>query len=554
MRQSSISTVVIVSCLSVVLSGCACKETRDPAPGTRASPTATSATPSPSSGPAHVPLGAQPEAQSDWCAEHGVPEPKCTRCNPSLIADFKAKGDWCEEHNFPESICPSCNPQAPPVAPVAPVAAVAPVAPVAPLAPLAPGAAPADWCLEHALPESRCTRCNPSLVAEFKAKGDWCKEHDFPESVCPVCNRAKPPAGAERAAIEARSVRLRSPHLERAAGIQTTAAELASASQGVDCTARIEFDANRMADIRALIPGIVRRARAELGAQVARGAPLFDLESTRVAETQGALQAARARVQAAKAHLARQRALVAGEVASPRDVELAEHDLASSEAEARTAEATLRMAGAPEESPSGRYTLSAPIAGVVVRRPAVVGLLATESESLATLADTSVMWALCDVPEAQAARVALGQKVAVRVEGSDEAPLEGVLTWLAAEVDPRTRTVAARASVANEGARLRANQFARARIETDAAERALMVPRSAVQRVGGQELVFVRTGEGVYEPRVVLRHGEGERVRVEGRLQAGDLVVTTGAVLLKTELLPGSIGAGCCEVGPGGAD
>lgn len=45
-----------------------------------------------------------------------------------------------------------------------------------------------DWCGEHAVPESQCTRCNPSLVAAFKATGDWCAEHGLPESHCQRCN------------------------------------------------------------------------------------------------------------------------------------------------------------------------------------------------------------------------------------------------------------------------------------------------------------------------------------------------------------------------------
>ena len=45
-----------------------------------------------------------------------------------------------------------------------------------------------DWCGEHQVPESQCTRCNPSLVAAFKATGDWCAEHGLPESQCLVCN------------------------------------------------------------------------------------------------------------------------------------------------------------------------------------------------------------------------------------------------------------------------------------------------------------------------------------------------------------------------------
>jgi len=46
----------------------------------------------------------------------------------------------------------------------------------------------ADWCPEHGVPESVCTRCNPALTEGFKKKGDWCKGHDLPESQCLQCH------------------------------------------------------------------------------------------------------------------------------------------------------------------------------------------------------------------------------------------------------------------------------------------------------------------------------------------------------------------------------
>lgn len=45
-----------------------------------------------------------------------------------------------------------------------------------------------DWCGEHGVPESMCTRCNPELIAAFKATGDWCDEHGLPDSQCRACN------------------------------------------------------------------------------------------------------------------------------------------------------------------------------------------------------------------------------------------------------------------------------------------------------------------------------------------------------------------------------
>lgn len=55
-------------------------------------------------------------------------------------------------------------------------------------APLVAPRQAADWCAEHVVPESICTRCNASLIDGFKAKNDWCNEHSLPESQCLTCH------------------------------------------------------------------------------------------------------------------------------------------------------------------------------------------------------------------------------------------------------------------------------------------------------------------------------------------------------------------------------
>ena len=54
-------------------------------------------------------------------------------------------------------------------------------------APLVPKVQLANWCPEHGVPESLCSRCNASLIADFKAKGDWCEKHGLPNSQCVAC-------------------------------------------------------------------------------------------------------------------------------------------------------------------------------------------------------------------------------------------------------------------------------------------------------------------------------------------------------------------------------
>ncbi len=428
---------------------------------------------------------------------------------------------------------------------------------------------------EHGLPYAVCARCNPTLEAVYRARGNWCGEHGFAESFCPVCHpeeaarraaEANAPdetapdqaggdedAPLEPAQIETRFVFLRDTDLERVAGIATEPATRPLTGAAIACPVHIAFDADRLAEVRSAVSGVVRRVRVDLGDHVTAGQPLFDLEASQVSDGQGALARARERLRIADANLTRQRSLREDDVNAARDVELAEREHASASTDVRSAQAFLRVAGAGGATPNGRAVVRAPIAGEVVRRPAVLGTLASPDRALAMIVDTSRMWALCDVREADASSLTVGAHARVEVGGHT---VDGEVTWVAAELDERTRTVTARIELANPDGRLRAEQYGRARVHADAPSEGVGVPRTAVQRVGGHEVVFVRVSEGEYHPRVVTRSAsEGAEadglVHVVGRVEVGDAVVTTGAVLLRTEVLPGSIGAGCCEV-PGG--
>jgi len=78
------------------------------------------------------------------------------------------------------------------------------------------------------------------------------------------------------------------------------------------------------------------------------------------------------------------------------------------------------------------------------------------------------------------------------------------------------------------------------------------VPASAVQWEGCCNVVFVKKSNTAYEPRKVhLGIATGSVYQVLNGVNVGEEIVTQGSFLLKTEILKGSIGAGCCEVQPG---
>jgi cobalt-zinc-cadmium efflux system membrane fusion protein len=101
---------------------------------------------------------------------------------------------------------------------------------------------------------------------------------------------------------------------------------------------------------------------------------------------------------------------------------------------------------------------------------------------------------------------------------------------------------------------LRANMFGQAQVAVRTNENAMLVSQEAVQWDGCCNVVFVRHTDTIYQPyQVTLGYEHDGYYVVERGLPAGESVVTQGSFLLKTEILKGSIGAGCCEVDPGAA-
>jgi cobalt-zinc-cadmium efflux system membrane fusion protein len=465
--------------------------------------------------------------------EHRVPAELCTRCNPELIAVFKSQGDWCGEHGVPESQCLTCNPDLTFTAP----------------------AAPQDWCKEHGLPESKCTKCNPRLVAKFIEAGDYCREHGFPESVCPICHPELIEAAGQEPPVfpePGTKVRLASAETAREAGIETYRVEKRPFARTLEVVGQLEFNGNRHAQLSARGDALVLGVNVDVGDEVKAGQALVVLASSSVGAEQARLSAAKTRLETARSALERQRELAEGGVSPRKNAEEAQRELAAAQAEHDAARAALQATGASIGGTGGRYGLAAPFAGTVVARDAVSGKTAMPEQVLIEVADLSTMWAQLDVPEADASQVRPGQPVSITLEGMRGETRPGTIARVGARVDPESRTVPARVELPNHDRSLKAGVFLRATIEVAAEHEALLVPRSALQRAEGRTLVFVKKEDGLYEPVAVeLGIGDGDMVEVTNGLAAGAEVVTTAAFLLKTEILKGSIGAGCCEEGTG---
>jgi membrane fusion protein, heavy metal efflux system len=493
-----------------------------------------------------VPAWAQfrpaPEASADsglYCKEHGVPEKFCTLCHEELKTTLLL----CKEHgDIPEDICTLCHPEV-------------------------QKAHNIEMCPEgHGLPKHFCTECGTAPSASLDLPDDgWCATHNTPEALCLECQKdpglhdrggvdGKLAAGACRVPLP--TVRLASARLAERVGIETATAVEEEHAHTLVANAETAYDANRYADISPRVDGFLREVRVDLGRSVLPGEVLAVVDSATVSAAKAQYVSAHDGLELAQVTYDRIRSL-RGTVAGKQEIE-ARTALNQAKANAMDAEQKLRNFGFDdaqlakilrERDTRGQLNIVAPIGGTVVLRHAVRGEAVQATTQLFSVADTSKMWLWIDVYEVDVAKVALGQRVAFVASGAETEPHEGRITWLGNEVNERTRTTRVRAEVENEDGHLRANQFGRVEIRLGAEHKAVVVPKAAIQRQDKTDLVFLPEDGGRYRPqRVLVRPtNRGEFVEVAWGLKPGQRVVTTGSFLLKTEIMKGAIGAGCCE-------
>lgn len=444
------------------------------------------------------------------------------------------------------------------------------------------------FCGGHGVPEAICTRCRDDLEAAFRAEGDWCGGHGLPESQCEACNpgvlakyasspTVPDPGGAvadvvvvvsdtprvQRApaitcSTDASVVRLAEAAVAERIGLRMEPVRRSMLRRTLEVPATVEYDARTHARLAPRAPGTVVEVRHDLGSEVRSGDALVVLDSAVLGMAKAELLQAAARVQLWSRTSEREQILLTKSMSTERDALEAETSLAESEISLASAEQRLASLGlTPEQvaavkeqgDTSPLLTVHAPFGGRVVGLDAVVGELATPTTAIVSVADTSRMWVILDVDQADIRLVDVGQPVLLQVEGWEGETLGGRITWISSHVDSRTRTVKTRAEFDNPEGHLRASSFGSAKVVTRDDAEVLFIPKEAVQWDGCCNVAFEQRSPTEFVPRKLrLGYDAGDHYEVLSGLTGSETVVTVGSFILKTELQKGSIGAGCCEV------
>ncbi len=120
----------------------------------------------------------------------------------------------------------------------------------------------------------------------------------------------------------------------------------------------------------------------------------------------------------------------------------------------------------------------------------------------------------------------------------------GRITYIGDTLNPATRTVEVRCETQNREGKLKPEMYATIGFGVGEVTNALLVPTVAVQDVEGQSTVFIRESDTRFRARKIrVGRQAGSQSEVLEGLSPGEVVVSAGSFLLKSELLKANTAA-----------
>jgi membrane fusion protein, heavy metal efflux system len=408
-------------------------------------------------------------------------------------------------------------------------------------------------------------------------------------------NLSKTPKSGEEEVAKSNTVEL---NKENASGIATVVVSAARPIGNFTVTATVEANQQQLQQITPLVSGRVRNIYVSLGDNVAAGTLLLKIDSPQVAELHGKLHEAETRVRLAKlalkrvnesasrvnilkskatldeaeATLKRTKQLIAEGLTAKKDLVAAqsEYDRAAAdynfqkdislnrevaEANAEYSTATteaehlvdaLRALDAhlPKEESKNHdistIELRSPIAGTVIERFVNRGSGFDQGKPLLTVANTSNLWIIANVPEKQMTHVRVGSRARITI---DSKLVTGTVNYIDPRLNEDTRTARVRVEIPNPGNKLKAGNFAQVEFQEPSEHASVYVPEAAVQTVEGRSVVFVKVSDGQFAVREITSGSAvSEMIPVVSGLKPGEVIAANGSFILKSKLLKDQFG------------
>jgi len=205
------------------------------------------------------------------------------------------------------------------------------------------------------------------------------------------------------------------------------------------------------------------------------------------------------------------------------------------------AQAALKVMGVTDPDalvkapPSFEVPVKAPIGGLVVEQDVSAGqVIQPGTTQCFIISNTSTVWVLVNVYQKDLPYVRVGDTVAIQTDTYSEA-FHGRIAYVAASLDPSTRTLQARIETPNPGDKLKKDMYVVATVNAGTIPNAIALPDAAVLRDNeNQPFVYVAASANQFGRRsVTLGESLNGKTEITSGLKTGDRVIGDGSLFLQ---------------------
>jgi cobalt-zinc-cadmium efflux system membrane fusion protein len=307
----------------------------------------------------------------------------------------------------------------------------------------------------------------------------------------------------------------------------------------------IDFNEDMTTQVFPPYQGRIVQLFAKLGDNIAKGQPLFTIESPDLIQAESGLIAAAGVLDLTSKALERARQLHEIQGMADKDLEQAISDQQSAEGALRAARDGVTVFGKSKtqidrivqtRTIDPHLVVLSPVSGRVTARNAAPGVFVQPGNTPApySVADISRIWMNASVPESDMPQVKKGQEIRVSVMAFPEREFAGRISTVGSTVDPQLHRGMVRAEIDDAKHELLPGMFASFVIVTGDPVTAAAMPLDGVVREGDGSMTVWVTADGHHFSQRTVKLGlqsDGYDQVVEG-VRLGDRVVVKGAIIL----------------------
>ena len=180
-------------------------------------------------------------------------------------------------------------------------------------------------------------------------------------------------------------------------------------------------------------------------------------------------------------------------------------------------------------------TYFSPISGTVIDKKVQEGVYVNEGTAIYDVAELSTLWNIAEVYENNLANVKVGSLAKLHLRAYPGEEFKGKVTFIYPVINSQTRTVKVRSEFSSYGGKLKPQMYGETIFDKTGGD-GLLVPADAVIIAGKRAVVWVKTGDGMFEARnVLIGNRFGNKYQIVSGLNEGDEIAATGGFLIDSE-------------------